>query len=88
MAIINIKWNNLGYSHHSQTQVESVGNYGLKVLQYIGLKIWNILPSDIRNFKSLREFSKKVKSWVPRKCSCKICENYIYQVGFTNIHGS
>ena len=92
MAQLICKRNSVGYSLHSQTdfslpQVKSV-NYGLKALQYFGSKIWNILPSGIKNSRTLREFSKKVKSWIPRNCRCRICENYIYQVGFTNIHDS
>ena len=63
------KRNSVGYSLRSQTdfllpQVKSV-NYGLKALRYFGPKIWNILPNDIKNPKTLREFSKKVKSWIP-----------------------
>ena len=48
----------------SLPQVKSV-NYGLKALRYFGLKIWTILPSDIKNTRTLREFSKKVTSWIP-----------------------
>ena len=34
-------------------------NYGLNALRYFGPKIWNILPSDIKNSTTLREFLKK-----------------------------
>ena len=92
MAQLIRKRNSVGYSLRSQTdfsfpQVKSV-NCNLKALRYFGPKIRNIFPSDIKNSRTLREFSKKVKSWIPRNCPCRICENYIYQVGFTNINGS
>ena len=92
MTQLIYKINTVGYSLCSQTdfslpQVKSL-NYGLKVLRYFGPKIWNILPNDIKNPKTLREFSKKVKSWIPWNCPCRICENYIYLVGFTNIPDS
>ena len=63
------KRNSVGYSLRSQTdfsfpQVKSV-NYSLKALRYFGLKIWNIIPNDIKNSRALREFPKKVKSWIP-----------------------
>ena len=69
MAQLVCKRNSVGYSLRSQTdfslpQVKSV-NYGLKALRYFGPKIWNILPSDIKNSRTLREFSKNVKSWIP-----------------------
>ena len=84
MAQLICKRNSVGYSPRSQAdfslqQVKSV-NYGLKALRYFGRKIWDILPSDIKNSRTLREFSKKVKSRIPRNCPCRICE-----VGFTNI---
>ena len=92
MTQLICKRNSLGYSLRSQTDlslpwVKSV-NYGLKALQYFGPKIWNILLSDIKNSRTLPEFSKKVKSWIPRNCPCRICENYINGVGFINIQDS
>ena len=33
--------------------------YGLKTLRHLGLKIWNTVPSDIKNPRSLQEFKKK-----------------------------
>ena len=70
IAQLICKRNRVGYSFRSQVdfslpQLKSV-NYGLKALRYFGPKIWNILSSDIKNSsRKLREFSKKVKSWIP-----------------------
>ena len=69
MAQLICKRNSVGYSLFSQTdslllQVKSV-NYGLKALRYFG-------PSDIKNSRTLREFPKKVRSWIPRNCPCRI----------------
>ena len=36
-------------------------NLGMKRLQYEGVKLWNALPQDVKDAKSLREFSKKFK---------------------------
>ena len=66
----------------SLLQVKSV-NYGLKAWQYFGPKISNIFPGDIKNSRTLQEFSKKAKSRIPQKCPCRNCEDYIYRVGFT-----
>ena len=35
-------------------------DYGLKALRYFGPKMWNVLPSDIKNCRTLREFSKEL----------------------------
>ena len=92
MAQLICKRNSVGYNLRSETdfslpQVKCV-NYGLKALGYFDSKIWSTLPRGIKNSKTLWEFSKKVKSWVPQNWPCRICESYIYQVGFTNIHES
>ena len=92
MSQLICKKNSVGCSLRSQTdfsllRVKSV-NYGLKVLWYFGPGKWNILPSDIKNSRTLREFSKKVKPWIPRNCPSWIWENFIYWVGFTNIQDS
>ena len=68
---------NLSRTDFSLPQVKSI-NFGLKALRYFGPKIWNILPSDIKN-------SGTLKSRIPQNCPCRIRENFIHQVGFTNI---
>ena len=60
------KRKSLGYNLRSQTdfllsQLKSL-NYCLKVLRYFGPKIWNILPSDIKNSRTLQKHTKKIKS--------------------------
>ena len=44
-------------------------NYGLKKLKVSGPKIWNSLPSDIRNIKSLIKFKNAVKNYL-LDCYC------------------
>ena len=58
------KRNRVGYSLRSQTdlffpQVKSV-NYSLKALRYFGLKIWNIIPNDIKNSKHFENSQRKL----------------------------
>ena len=75
---------NLSRTDFSLPQVKSI-NFGWKALRYFGPKIWNILPSDIKNSGTLKGLSKKIKSRIPQNCPCRIRENFIHQVGFTNI---
>ena len=79
----------VGYNLHSQAcfllpHVKSV-NYGLKTLRDFGSKIWNFLPIE-KSRKNTSRIHENVRSWIPRNCPCRTCGNYIYQVGFTNIH--
>ena len=49
---------------------------------FVGPKIWNILPDEIKQQTSLNSFKKSVKKWKPQDCSCRLCKVYIDSVGF------
>ena len=66
------------FSLHSANTIA----YGLKSLEYFAGKVWSIVPFEIRNAISLEEFSAKIKSWRPENCPCRVCLNYIHQVGY------
>ena len=57
-------------------------HYGLLSVRYIGPKIWELLPNNIKYSDSLSKFRKFVKSWKPEACPCRLCKTYIAQVGF------
>ena len=59
-------------------------NYGLETIRYRGPKTWELLPKEIREAKSLLEFKAKVKHWKPQGCTCRLCKNYIFNLGFVN----
>ena len=56
--------------------------HGTESLSQLGPKIWELVPSDMKNFSSLTAFKKAIKQWKPDACPCRICRTYIYQVGF------
>ena len=62
-----------------QVRTESCGKGALR---YLGPLIWNIIPSEIKNLPSLNEFKKQIRKWRPLDCPCRLCKNYIPQVGF------
>ena len=59
-------------------------NYGTETIRTKGPKIWELLPNEIKNSKSLCEFKNKVKKWKPQGCTCRLCRNYIFNLGFLN----
>ena len=79
---------NMLYNLRSQTKFTagpiSIVKNGLKSLRYLGPKIWNIIPTDIRNSGNTEEFTRKIKCWTPNNCPCKLCLNYIHHVGYAN----
>ena len=52
-------------------RVESVYN-GSKRITCIGLKIWNMIPSELKEMSSISSFKKAIKEWCPRNCPCRL----------------
>ena len=57
-------------------------HYGLQTLRCLGPKLWNMIPSNIRDSPSLSVFKTKIKKWVPYSCPCRLCKFYQPQLGF------
>ena len=73
---------NIQYNLRSQTDfqlgsVETV-KCGLTALRYLGQKIWNIVPFEIKNSGTLVQFKMKIKSWKPTHCPCNLCQPYFH----------
>ena len=45
-------------------------------------KILELVPDSIREVKPLSIFKNKIKAWTTDKSPCRLCKNYIAQVGF------
>ena len=56
--------------------------HGTESVSYLGPKIWDLVPSEIKESDSLNGFKFKIKRWVPEGCPCRICKIYLGQVGF------
>ena len=56
-------------------------HYGKATSSYLGPKIWNIIPNEIKSAATLIVFKQKIRSWKPDKCPCKLCKTYIAGVG-------
>ena len=46
--------------------------YGTETLSYLGPKIWNLVPSDIRDCATEQIFRQKIKKWKPDRCPCRL----------------
>ena len=57
--------------------------YGKNSFRYLGPKIWDSLPIEIRR-KSFSDFKSYIKRWKPIDCPCTLCKTYIQGVGYIN----
>ena len=49
-------------------------HYGSKSLNFLGVKIWEMLPYDLKNSDSLDSFKSRIKNWRPEECPCRLCK--------------
>ena len=77
---------NIGYSlrHGDDAQLPKVRttSFGVESIAYLGNKLWQILPQEIKQLNSLPIFKKQIRCWNGEKCNCRLCKVYIPKVGF------
>ena len=57
-------------------------SYGIDTIRYIGKKLWQALPNEIKESQSLDIFKQKVKLMRNFDCSCRLCKNFVPSIGF------
>ena len=55
---------------------------GTESIKFLGPKIWEFIPDEIKEIESLWKFKRAVKLWKPTSCSCRLCKQYFYRIGF------
>ena len=77
----NTGYNLRGGSKLKPNTVKTV-YYGTESISNLAPKIWEQVPDEINDSKSLNTFKHKIKSRVPNSCPCRICKIYVPNVGF------
>ena len=70
--------------HTSQSFVNPIHSVynGTESASYLVPKIWEQIPYEIRNKKSLEGFKLEIKKWKPTNCPCRISKTFIPNLGF------
>ena len=63
-------------SDFAMPNLRSVFN-GSEGISYLGLKIWDIKPLELKELTSVVAFKKRVKEWTPKNCPCRLCKKYV-----------
>ena len=58
--------------------------HGTESISYRAPKIWDIVPEEFKQKKSLNSFKESIKMWVPTNCPCRLSKVYLDAVGFIN----
>ena len=51
--------------------------YGIETASFVGATVWNSLPNELKECKSLELSKSKIKNWIPENCPCKLCKTYL-----------
>ena len=55
---------------------------GTESASYLGPKISEQIPAEIKNIDSLNGFKKEIKKWKPTECPYRICKTFVPDLGF------
>ena len=67
-------------SKFARRNVRSVFN-GKESISILGPKIWDIIPSELKQLETVNAFKKEIKKWKPENCPCRLCRPHIQNVG-------
>ena len=56
--------------------------HGAESLSYLGPKIWDLVPKELKELLSLSAFEKPIKKWKPQNCPCRLSKKCIQNFGF------
>ena len=66
-----------------ETSTARTSIYGTETIKFRGPKVWELLPLDLKETRTLESFRNKIKSWKP-DCDCRLCKTFIPHLGFIN----
>ena len=77
--------NNFRKNSTSETRNVKFVYYGLETISFLDPKIWELLPSDIKDSENLNIIKSNIKSLKPENCPCRLCRLYIGDIGFIEL---
>ena len=48
-------------------------------------KVWQMVPMEMKNLKSLKDFKNKIKRLEPDGCDCKLCKDFMSNLGYVSL---
>ena len=57
--------------------------HGQASIRYLGLLIWQLVPSEFKDLNTVSAFKAAIRKWKPNNCPCRLCKTYIGNVEFT-----
>ena len=76
--------NNYNLRHSSFFPIPYVKTvyHGSESLSNLGQRIWNLVPSTLKELDDVNSFKTQIKKWQPKNCPCTLCKTYIPHIEF------
>ena len=68
-------------SQFSRPRINTVYN-GTESISNLGPKIWDLVPSNLKEIGELDKLKKSIKQWKPENFPCRLCKLFVQNVGF------
>ena len=75
------QYNLKSQSHFTLPIVRTV-NYQIESIRYLGPKIWESIPANIKKPNTIERFKSGIKKWKPESCPCRLYKTYLQQIGY------
>ena len=59
--------------------------HGSESISYLGPKILDIVPLELKELTSVVAFKKGIEEWKPKNCPCALCKKYVSNLGFITV---
>ena len=60
--------------------------HGSESISYLGPKIWDIVPFELKELTSVvAAFKKGINEWKPKNCPCRLYKKYVSNLGFITV---
>ena len=53
---------------------------GTESIKFLGPKIWELIPDEMKKLENKWEFKRAIKLWKPVSYSCRLCKQYFYGI--------
>ena len=74
---------NLRNSNTFTVPIVHTAKYGTETVRYRGQRIWYTLSQEIKDANSVQQFKNRIKFWKCVDCDCRLCRQYIPELGFS-----
>ena len=58
---------------------------GINSIGFFTSKVWQMVPMEMKNLKSLEDFKNKIRKWDPDGCDCKLCKDFVSNLGYVSL---